>query len=84
MALGLSMSSCSDFLEGDNKSAGGNNADKYFGDDPSSLLTTSYQDLTNLATVIDMNEHGTDMFLNTRGRAGGVFNEYTLTPRHPT
>ena len=80
LALGLSMSSCSDFLEGDNKSAGGNNADKYFGNDPSSLLTTSYQDLTNLATVIDMNEHGTDMFLNTRGHAGGVFNEYTLTP----
>lgn len=80
LALGLTMSSCSDFLEAENKSAGGNDADSYFGKDPSSLLTTSYQELTNLVTVIDMNEHGTDMFLNTRGHSAGVFNDYTLTP----
>lgn len=84
MALGLTMSSCSDFLDAENKSAGGNDADSYFSKTPSALLNTAYAELKDLATVIDMNEHGTDMFLNTRGHAAGVFNDYTLTPEDAT
>ena len=78
------LTSCSDFLDAENKKMGGQTADDYFGNDASELLVTTYQSLKTLATYIDIYENGTDMFFNTRGHAGGNFNEYTLTPENGT
>lgn len=84
LVLGMSLSSCSDFLDATNKSAGGTEADSYFTADPAALLNTSYESLKVLATQVDMNEHGTDMFFNTRGHSAGVFNDYSLTAEDGT
>lgn len=78
LAVGMALSSCSDFLEAENKSSGGNDADKYFKADATELLTASYNDLKSLVTVVDMNENGTDMFFNTRGHLAGDFGDYAL------
>lgn len=78
LAVGMALSSCSDFLEAENKSSGGNDADKYFKTDATELLTASYNDLKSLVTVVDMNENGTDMFFNTRGHLAGDFGDYAL------
>ena len=80
----LTLTSCSDFLDAENKTVGGQTADDYFGNDASELLVTAYNSLKTLATQVDIYEHGTDMFLNTRGHAGGTFNEYTITPENGT
>ena len=42
---GVTLTSCSDFLEAENKTAGGQTADDYFGKDASSLLTSAYESL---------------------------------------
>lgn len=75
----LGMASCSDFLDAENKSSGGNDADSYFSSDASELLTTAYYTLKTLSTNIDMFEHGTDLYINTRGKSAGDFHGYTLT-----
>lgn len=81
---GLSLVSCSDFLDAENKTAGGTEADGYFGKAPSELLVSAYESLKTLSTQVPIYDQGTDMFFNTRGHAGGVFNEYTLTPEDGT
>ena len=83
LSLGT-LTGCSDFLDAENKTVGGQTADDYFGNDASELLVTAYQSLKTLATQIDIYENGTDLFFNTRGHAGGNFNEYTLTPENST
>lgn len=82
--LSLSLTSCSDFLDAENKTSGGNDADGYFGKDASELLVSAYESMKTITTKIDIYEHGTDLFFNTRGHSGGVFNEYTLSPEDGT
>lgn len=82
--FGVALTSCSDFLEAENKGAGGDEADGYFGKDASELLVAAYESLKTITTQVDIYEHGTDLYFNTRGHAGGVFNEYTLTPEEGT
>lgn len=81
---GFSFMSCSDFLDAENKTAGGTEADGYFSNAPSEFLVSAYESLKVLSTQVPIYEQGTDMFFNTRGHAGGVFNEYTLTPEDGT
>lgn len=83
LAFGLAMSSCSDFLDAENKSAG-TDADTYFSQNADKFLVSTYQSLKDLVTVIDINEQGTDMFFNTRGHAAGEFNDYSLTAENAT
>lgn len=82
--LSISLTSCSDFLDAENKTSGGNDADGYFGKDASELLVSAYESMKTITTKIDIYEHGTDLFFNTRGHSGGVFNEYTLSPEDGT
>ena len=80
---GLVSTSCSDFLEAENKSAGGT-ADEYFGKDPSSLLVATYEDLRDVAFSTDLYSRGTDLYIHTRGKTPTEFDQYTLTPINNT
>ena len=81
---GMVLTSCSDFLDAENKSAGGQTTDKYFGGDVSSLLVTAYNSFDALVNQVPIYEQGTDLYINTRGHAAGEFNEYTFTPASST
>lgn len=78
--LSIALTSCSDFLDAENKTSGGNDADGYFGKDASELLVSAYESMKIITTQVDIYEHGTDLFFNTRGHSAGVFNDYTLSP----
>jgi len=81
---GVTLTSCSDFLEAENKTAGGQTADDYFGKDASSLLTSAYESLKATAYNPDMYSRGTDLYIHTRGKVATVFDSYTLTPEDNT
>ena len=83
-AAGAIMSSCSDFLDAENKTAAGVEADEYFGKTPNELLVTVYSNLKSLVPQVDIHDQGTDLFFNTRGHAAGSFNDYSLTPENGT
>ena len=46
--MGVALTSCSDFLDADNKSAGGQTADDYLGSDPQALLTSAYESMKDI------------------------------------
>jgi hypothetical protein len=48
---GLVLTSCSDFLDAENKSAGGQTTDKFFGGDVSSLLLYPICEFINLTSL---------------------------------
>ena len=83
-AAGALMTSCSDFLDAENKTAAGVEAGDYFGKSPNDLLVTVYSNLKSIVTQVDIHDQGTDLFFNTRGHAAGSFNDYTLTPENGT
>ena len=80
LAAGTTLTSCSDFWEAENKSAGGQTADDRFGADATSYLTATYSSLKNIVYNVGLYQQGTDLFVNTRGKAQGSYNEYSLTP----
>lgn len=82
LAAGAAFSSCSDFLEADNKSAGGQTASDYF-NTPEGLdawRVNTFFSVRAIATSIDINEQGTDLYWPSRGRGESEFSRYTLTP----
>lgn len=83
-AAGSLMTSCSDFLDAENKTAAGIEAGDYFGKSPNDLLVTVYSNLKSIVTQVDIHDQGTDLYFNTRGHAAGSFNDYTLTPENGT
>jgi hypothetical protein len=76
------LSSCDDFLEADNKSAGGQTADSYFStpEGLSSFRVNAFYSLKKLAALTDIYEDGTDLYVPARGKTATVFQNYTLTP----
>lgn len=82
LAAGAALTSCSDFLEAENKSAGGQTADQYFST-PEGLAawrTNAFYALRAIATKIDINEQGTDLYWPSRGRGESEFSRYDLNP----
>ena len=79
MMAGTALTSCSDFLEAENKSAGGNTAEKYFSAKPDVLLTSAYATLQPIADQEDIYNQGTDLYMNTRGMSDGDFGQYNLS-----
>lgn len=80
-ALGAgSLSSCSDFLEAENKT--NTSANSYFNTEAglASLRVNAYYSLKTLVTQTDIYEWGTDLYLATRGDDPGELHKYTLTP----
>ena len=79
LLAGGTLTSCSDFLDAENKSAGGSAADN-IQKDPDILLTTVYKSLYDYAYLPELYSQGTDLYIMTRGRDAGAFNEYSMTP----
>ena len=78
------MTSCSNFLDAENKTAGGQTADEYFGKDPNAMLTATYSSLKSIVFSTDLYSRGTDLYIHTRGKAATEFDTYTLTPENST
>jgi len=76
LLAGFTLTGCSDFLEAENKSAGGTSSDEYFASNPTSLLTSAFISLKNYSNQYDITDQGTDLYMNTRGVTPGAFNEY--------
>ncbi len=81
---GFTLTSCSDFLEAENKTAGGKTADDYFGADATSLLTSAYESMKSIVYSPDLFCRGTDLYIHTRGKAVTDFDTYTITPENST
>ena len=73
---GITLTGCSDFLDAENKSAGGTTADEFFAKNPTSLLTSTYISLKNFNNQYDITDQGTDLYIPTRGVDPGAFNQF--------
>ncbi len=78
--LSLSLASCSDFLDEDNKSTGNENGNVYIQNDPAVLRATAYNSLKNFVTNIDLQDLSTDLFSNWRNTNDGSFALFSFTP----
>ena len=81
---GFTLTACSDFLEADNKTAGGQTADDFFSKDASALLTAAYSSLKNYAFSTDLYSRGTDLYIVTRGKSVSDFDTYTFNTENST
>ena len=81
---GFTLTACSDFLEADNKTAGGQTADDFFSKDASALLTAAYSSLKNYAFSTDLYSRGTDLHIVTRGKSVSDFDTYTFNTENST
>ena len=81
---GFTLTACSDFLEAENKSAGGQTADQYFSKDASSLLTAAYSSLKSYGFSTDLFSRGTDLYIHTRGKSVSDFDTYTFNTENNT
>ena len=79
MMAGTALTSCSDFLEAENKSAGGNTAEDFFAKKPQTLLYSAFAALQPIADQEDIYNQGTDLYMNTRGMSDGDFGQYNLS-----
>lgn len=77
LASSVSLTSCSDFLEAENKSAGGDDK-SYLTTEAGaqSLRTYCYYLLKNIATGIEINEDGTDLYTTGRSGSPSPFQQY--------
>ena len=77
----LTLSGCNDFLEAENKSSGGVTADEYYSTEEGlqSLLATAYSGLKWMATNTDLNEWGTDLYVEVRSKDPGEFHKYIFS-----
>ena len=84
LLTGLFMTSCSDFLEAENKSAGGKTADQVFGKDATSLLTAAYSSLKSYGFNTNLFSRGTDLYIHTRSKSVSDFDTYTFNTENST
>lgn len=84
LLTGMFMTSCSDFLEAENKTAGGKTADDVFGKDASTLLTAAYSSLKSYGFNTDLFSRGTDLYIHTRGKAVSDFDTYSINTENST
>lgn len=79
----LSLTGCSDFLEAENKSAGGDKteADSYFRtkEGLESFRAYAFSNLKKIATAININDDGTDLYMPCRNQGASVFQDYSVT-----
>lgn len=86
IAGALLFSSCDDFLEAENKSAGGTLAEDYYSTDAGlqTFLASAYAGLKPMATNVEINEWGTDLYVAVRSKDPGMFHRYTLSAENST
>jgi len=76
---GMSLASCSDFLDADNKSNANQNASDYFAKNPETILPTAYSSLKSFGVQVDMHEHGSDLYSNRKSGGDGTFAKFQVT-----
>ena len=81
---GFTLTACSDFLEAENKSAGGQTAEDFFSKDASTLLTAAYSSMKSYGFNTDLFSRGTDLYIHTRGRTVSDFDTYTFNADNGT
>ena len=81
---GFTLTACSDFLEAENKSAGGQTADDVFSKDAEPLLTAAYSSLKSYGFNTDLFSRGTDLYIHTRGKTVSDFDTYTFNTENST
>ena len=79
MISALVLTSCKDFLEADNKTAGGQTAEEVFSKDATSLGVYAYSLLKPIVTRNNVYQYGTDLYFPSRGKTS-AFHDYSLTP----
>ena len=80
----FALAGCDDFLDAENKSVGGTTADDFFAGNPASMLTSAYNSLKSIGENVAMGDQGSDLYIMTRGKAGGYFNEFSFDVANPT
>lgn len=78
------LTSCDDFLEATNKTAGGQTADQFFQNNPASILYSSYAALRTVVNQTEIFEEGTDLYIYTRGQTLSQFMDYNLSSANTT
>ncbi len=80
LVLMVALTSCSDFLDAENKS--NQSADDYFttSEGVEALRIAAYSELKTLATSTSMYEWGTDLYIPIRGKEPDALQTYNLTP----
>lgn len=80
LAVGFTLTSCSDFLDADNKSAGGKTADEYFGTPAGQAAwrVNTFYSLRKIVNSTDILENSTDLYWPSRGRGDDEFVRFTL------
>jgi len=68
-----------DFLEAENKTAGGQTAEQFFSKDASALGVYAYSLMKPIATRNNVYQYGTDLYVPSRGKTS-PFHDYSLTP----
>ena len=83
-ALLAGMTSCSDFLEPENRA--NIEADSYFATDEglAQLRVTEFTGLRSLVTNVDLTEWGTDLYVTSKSSDPGDFHRYNVTPENST
>lgn len=80
LLAGSALTSCSDFLDADNKSAGGVTADAFFSSNPQALLTSTYASVKGFANLDEaIYEHGSDLYMPVRAKTASPFQQFTTT-----
>lgn len=74
-------SSCNDFLEAENKSAGGQTADQYFStpEGLETFRTAAFYSLRSVTTATNIFENSSDLYWPSRGRGDDEFVRFTLS-----
>jgi len=79
--MGASFMSCSDYLEPEYRTNGGETADQKFSSDPQSLLNAAMMNLRTLVDQTYLYASGTDLYTNQQDAHGDdPYAKYTLTP----
>lgn len=81
----LTLSSCSDFLDAENKS-GGQNASDYFAAEKgqTELLNSAYNSVKSVVTSTNLNTWGTDLYIETRGKTVDDLQNYSVSAENST
>ena len=75
----LSLTGCKDYLEAENKTAGGQTAEQFFNGDATSLGVYAYSLMKPIVTRNNVYQYGTDLYVPSRGKTS-AFHDYSLTP----
>ena len=78
----LTLTGCKDYLEAENKTAGGQTAEQFFNGDASSLGVYAYSLMKPIVTCNNVYQYGTDLYIPSRGKTS-AFHDYSLTPETP-